>query len=63
MDQLLTSLEGLDQDQAVVLLFTGIIALVAVGGVVAVVLRAIGKGGMVALFVAAAAVAVVALLR
>ncbi len=63
MDQLLTSLQGMDQDQAVVLLFAGVLVAVTGAAVVAVVVRSLGRWGGVALCLALAAVIVVALLR
>ncbi len=59
MDQLVNTLRGLDQDQAIVALF----ALILVGSFVvigaAAIMNSMGKGGRMALFFGVAAVVVV----
>ncbi len=63
MDVLLSSLQNLDQDQLVVLLFAVIIMVVTMAASIALVLRSFGRWGVVALCLVGAAMAIAVLLR
>lgn len=63
MDELLKSLQSLDQDGAIVALFTVVLVFSAVALVGVAVLRSLGKWGRVALFAGVAVVAMVWILR
>ena len=63
MDQLINTLRGLDQDQAVVALFAGVLVASVATVVVVAVLRSLGRWGVVAVAVAAAAVFIANLTR
>ena len=59
MNDLLTTLQSLDQDQGVVALFAMLLALCAGTAVLVAIMRSLGRWGRVALFVGVAVVVVV----
>jgi hypothetical protein len=63
MNDLLSSLQNLDQDQAIVALFVAILVFSAVAMVAIAILRSLGKWGRVALFAGSAVVAAIWMLR
>jgi uncharacterized membrane protein len=58
MDQFMNTLGGLDQDQAIVALFTAVLVACGLVACLSLVLRSPGKWGRVAMFVAGAAVVI-----
>jgi glucan phosphoethanolaminetransferase (alkaline phosphatase superfamily) len=63
MTELLNTLQSLDQDQAVVALFAGVLIFASVAIVLCAVLRSLGKWGVVAFCFAGAAVCIALMVR
>ena len=59
MNELMQTIQSLDQDQAVVALFAALLVLACGVAAIAAILRAAGKWGSVALFLAVAGIVIV----